>query len=345
MTQGAVIGWDLGGAHVKLARSTAAGRLTHIAQHSCPLWKGIHQLDTVMTELSAAFDLRHHRHALTMTGELADIFPNRRQGVHELLQHFLLHVDDTSVRVYSMSKGLRTVEYAGTNTADVASANWHATATLVARQCPDALLLDVGSTTTDIISVRRGKVDARGRTDGERLRSGELLYSGVVRTPLIAVAEHIPFDGDWQTAAAELFATIGDVYILTGQLRPKHYQAPTADGAGVTPKECARRLARMLGRDVTDEALATWQQLAQYFAGVHADMIRRAVERALSRRPRTSTMPIVGAGCGRFLARAIARQLRRPYHDVAAFLRPPARLKEMAAICAPAVAVARLLLP
>ena len=37
---------------------------------------------------------------------------------------------------------------------DVASANWHATASLVAKLMGDGLFVDMGSTTTDLIPIR-----------------------------------------------------------------------------------------------------------------------------------------------------------------------------------------------
>ena len=56
-------------------------------------------------------------------------------------------------------------------------ANWHAGAALIARYCREALLIDMGSTTTDIIPIVAGAVAARGYTDAERLTTGELAYA------------------------------------------------------------------------------------------------------------------------------------------------------------------------
>ena len=64
---------------------------------------------------------------------------------------------------------------------DIASANWHACAALIAGKHTSALFVDLGSTTTDIVPIVDGKVAARGYTDAQRLAAGELIYTGLVR--------------------------------------------------------------------------------------------------------------------------------------------------------------------
>ncbi len=339
---GGIIGWDIGGAHVKFAALAADGRLREVAQLPCPLWRGLDRLEAVLLDLNRRYDLSAYRHALTMTGELVDLFPDRRRGVRALLRTFLKHAGRAHVLVYTMSAGLRTVDSARRHLEAVASANWHATAAMVARRCPEAVLVDIGSTTTDIVRIRRGRVDARGCSDGDRLQAQELLYTGVVRTPVMAVVRQVPFRGEWQGVAAEWFANMGDVYRLTGQLPSRHYQSATADGRGLGPAECARRLARMLGRDAAEATAAQWRQLARHVASEQLRQVRAGLERVLSRRRSGDAVTIVGAGCGRFIARDLARRLQCPYTELAALVPVPARWREMATVCAPALAVARL---
>lgn len=337
-----ILGWDIGGAHVKLACLAADGRLREVMQLPCPLWQGLDRLEAVLLDLDRRYELTAYRHALTMTGELVDLFPDRRRGVRTLLQTFIRHAGRAHVRVYTMSAGLCTVAIARRCPEAVASANWHATAAMVARRCPEAVLVDIGSTTTDIVPVRRGRVDALGGSDGERLRQQELVYTGVVRTPVMAVARQVPFGGQWQGVAAEWFANMGDVYRLTGQLPSRHYQSATADGRGLSPVDCARRLARMLGRDADEATAAGWRRLARHLATEQLQQIRTALERVLSRRPAGDAVTVVGAGCGRFIARELARRLQCPYTEWATLMRVPARWRETATVCAPALAVARL---
>jgi len=66
--------------------------------------------------------------------------------------------------------------------------------------------------------LKDGKAQPRGYADSERLQYGELVYSGVVRTSLMALATTAPFAGEWVGIMAEHFATTADVYRITGEL-------------------------------------------------------------------------------------------------------------------------------
>ena len=119
---------------------------------------------------------------------------------------------------------------------------------------PDGLLVDIGTTTTDLVPLKSGAVAARFYSDGERLAGGELIYTGAVRTPVMAVARTAPFNGRMQRIAAERFATMADVWRLVGELPHDADPYPTPDRMGKSTQESAARLARMLGRDLTTPA-------------------------------------------------------------------------------------------
>ena len=77
-----VIGWDIGGVHLKAARAED-GRVTKVAQYASPLRSGTERLLQAFAE--AKKDLgRADRHVITMTGELADTFSSRAEGVEQL---------------------------------------------------------------------------------------------------------------------------------------------------------------------------------------------------------------------------------------------------------------------
>jgi uncharacterized hydantoinase/oxoprolinase family protein len=119
-------------------------------------------------------------------------------------------------------------------------------------------------------------------------------------------------------------------------------QQATADGRGKSDGDSARRLARMLGRDTDPSDLAPWRQLAWRLSERQSGKLLEASERVLSRRVLADDAPVVGAGVGRFLARRLAGQLRRPYVDFSELVSGEAQATEWAARCAPAAAVAVL---
>ena len=175
-----VIGWDIGGAHLKAAR-VKHGRVEAVVQAATPLWLGLDSLHAAFDALSAQLG-RADRHVITMTGELCDAFPSRREGVAGLAAIAANHLAPAAPSLYAGRAGFVELGEAASHAVDIASANWHASAALVALKLPDALFIDIGSTTTDIIPIVAGQVAAVGYTDAERLAAGELIYTGMTRS-------------------------------------------------------------------------------------------------------------------------------------------------------------------
>ena len=336
-----VLGWDIGGAHLKVAAVDRNGKVIQAMQLACPLWLGLDRLDAAIAAALEAVP-ESGAHALTMTGELTDFFRNRAEGVKSILARFAEQVPVSRILVYAGPAGFLTPGEAARKTGAVASANWAASAELVASILPDALFVDIGSTTTDLVPIRGGVMRIRGFSDADRLSCEELVYTGVVRTPIMALAERIPFDGQWIPAMAEYFATTADVYRLTGELPDDADQLPAADNAGKTVRDSARRLARMIGRDLESAPLAQWKQCARQLGDLHLRQITQACERVLSRTVAIDRSPVVGAGTGRFVARKLASLLGRRYRDFDSLIETAPVAASRASSCAPAVAVALL---
>ena len=334
------IGWDLGGANVKLA-SIEDGRVRSVAQIPCPIVPERRKFDAAV-EAALPLIALPALHAVTMTGELSDVFGDRAEGVAYLVDLMLEVVGAQPLLIYAGEAGFLAPEDAKRHTLEVASANWHAAASLVARHHAAGLLVDVGTTTTDLIPIKAGTVAARGATDAERLTEGELLYTGVVRTPVMAVAHSAPFRGRVQRIVAERFATMADVWRLASDLPDDADPYPAADQRGKSPAESAARLARMLGRDASEAKLAEWTALAWYFADCQLAEMEHAARNLAERDAFPPAAPVIGAGCGRFVAKRLADRAGRPYLNFSDLIDAAPEAREMAACCAPAVAVALL---
>jgi probable H4MPT-linked C1 transfer pathway protein len=336
-----VLGWDIGGAHLKVAAVDRKGRVVQVVQLPCPLWLGLEHLDHAIAVALAEMP-RARLHAVTMTGELTDFFRSRAQGVKTIIERFAMQAPVDRTYLYAGPAGFLTPQNTVKKTDAVASANWAASAQLVASLLPDALFVDIGSTTTDLVPIRGGLLMIRGFSDADRLACEELVYTGVLRTPLMALADRIPFDGQWIPAMAEYFATTADVYRLTGELLEGADQLPAADNGGKTVRDSARRLARMIGRDFESAPLAQWKRCARHLADLQLWQIRQACERVLSQSDAVDRSPVVGAGTGRFVARKLAAQLGRRYRDFDSLIDAAPDAASWASNCAPAVAVALL---
>jgi (4-(4-[2-(gamma-L-glutamylamino)ethyl]phenoxymethyl)furan-2-yl)methanamine synthase len=218
----------------------------------------------------------------------------------------------------------------------------------VATRWPDAVVVDIGSTTTDLTVLRAGRINAAGMSDAQRLASGALVYQGVVRTPLCVLAQRVPFEGQQVNVMNEFFATTADVYRLTGELDPAHDQQATADHAAKDLPATRQRLARMIGRDGHEAGTDAWLMLANFWRGAQVGEIAGQLARVLAAAGTNANAPIVGAGCGDFLAAELAARSGRPYLRFAEVAVPPGKaqhapgLAAWAQVCAPAVAVAWL---
>lgn len=340
MPTDATIGWDLGGAHLKAARLSHDGRIERTIQLPCALWQGIDRLrwaiDRALNDLGPARD-----HALTMTGELTDLFSKREAGVAAILGTMSDFLPGTRLRVYAGEAGFVEPPAALAQYSKIASANWRATAQLVATCVPDAIVLDIGSTTTDIVPVAGSRVRARGTDDASRLASQELLYLGVVRTPLMALSARWPFDGGWTGICNEHFATTADVYRLTDELPTDADLHATPDNGPKDFDASARRLARMIGRDLEAASRDAWIRLADWLRTTQIELTEAAITRIASSGYPDRDAPLVSAGAGGFLARAIADRCGRMFVDFAEMLgcSPDAGC---VSTCAPAVSVALL---
>ena len=341
-----MIGLDVGGAHLKAALFDETGTLRDLDQWPCPLWQGLDRLEEAVAAVLARWG-RPRLAAATMTGELADLFDDRADGVRRITAVLRAALPATGISVFAGPRGLVPAEAVPDHAEAVASANWYATA-LLAAAAGDGVLVDVGSTTTDIVPLRDGGPCHAGYSDAERLESGELVYTGVVRTPVMAVAGTVPHAGRWRRLMAELFATMADVHRLAGTLPEGADQHPTADGRDRGIEASARRLLRMVGDDFGDgleaDSLPAARRLASHLAERQLRHIDDALDQVLSRGVVADSPPLVGAGVGRALVRRLAERRGLPYRDFEAHLPVAPDLRERVGWFAPAVSVGWLAL-
>ncbi len=341
-----IIGWDIGGAHVKAVLINSTGQIIAVYQQPCPLWKGLDQLHQAVYAILQQLPDKNHGHAITMTGELVDLFDNRDHGVRQIIQTLLELLRPAELQVFAGVEGLILANHIEARHYPlIASANWLASATFVARKLGSGLFVDCGSTTTDILLLNENKVQAEGYTDYQRLVSQELIYTGIVRTAVMAVTQTATDQGKTIGLMAEYFATMADVYRVTGELNDIHDQTDTADGAEKSITASARRLSRMIGCDFHTHELTRWRHFAENIRARQLQQIQRGCATQLSRYKLLKGSPLIGAGVGRFLVKDIAFNLGRPYLDFSDLLPAPAMDLSLAtADCAPAAAIAYLAL-
>lgn len=335
-----ITGWDIGGAHLKVARCDLQGNIIQVLQFSCPLWKGISYLQDAITSVQQQLNNRDDLAAITMTGELVDIFKDRESGVQQILECICNFIPTNKISVYAGDDRYLSINEAKQQWQYIASQNWQASTHFAASKIANALFIDIGSTTCDIIAIKDNIASPNGYSDFERQSTRELLYTGAIRTPLIALANSAPFNGIDIGLAAEVFATTGDCWCLLKQLDANIIQDTSSDGQPWQSTDCINRIARLLGTDANQAPESHWQQLAHWFAEQQLQHVTKAILHVLSSHSELAVdAPIIGAGIGRFIAKACAQRLNRPYHDLHELL---GSSDTLISDHAPAVAVALL---
>lgn len=285
-----IVGVDIGGANLKYADVDR-----YASSRSFPMWRQPNQLASVLAD-----DLRRIRGidalAVTMTGELADCFADRSVGVDHIVNHTCQAAEQLDIQMvafYGVDGRFRDAVQARQDVDCVAAANWHALASFVAKQvASDATLIDVGSTTTDIIPIADGCVATAAMTDFDRLGERSLIYVGCQRTPVCALVDQLQFRGQMRDVMNEVFATIDDARLVLGTVPEDSQDRDSADGQPRTRCCAANRLARMIGLDRRLISPADAQELAR-------DVLRSArqrIGRRLQELPSTSVIVVSGHG-------------------------------------------------
>ncbi|QWF69965.1 H4MPT-linked C1 transfer pathway protein [Methylomonas paludis] len=339
-----IIGWDIGGAHVKAACLNPAAEVLHVTQLACPLWKGIGYLHSAVASYLLTLPAGSYSHFITMTGELADCFNSRVEGVDTIIRVMQQHLSQQQIWIYASQFGfLSPAEIQPSHYMAIASVNWLASAELAAKACQFGLFVDTGSTTTDIVLIENQQLQVKGYSDYQRLVSGELLYTGVIRSAVMAVAQQAEFNGQNMGLMTEYFATMADVYRVCGDLDEAHDQADTADGAEKTLQASARRLSRLTGYEFSQSDWPLWQAFALTLKNRQKQLIWQSCAQQLQRSSQTGVAELCGAGVGRFLLQEIAAEQGLIYRDFNQLFKSPALSAQIdAGDCAPAVAVAYL---
>ena len=298
-THPAVLGWDIGGVNTKVARLHDGSDGPALRSTSLPfeVKRGAAGLGSILEQAARSVGGGPGDwHAVTMTAELSQAFRTKREGVGSVLDALESAFPDCVLHVYTVDGGFLTPAEARGSPLAVSAANWAATAALVSRSTPTCVLVDIGTTSTDIIPIVDGRIVAQGRTDPERLLSGELVYTGALRTPVEALAREVPLWGGSAGVAADGFAVAGDVYLWLERLQPGDYTCPTPDGRPPTRESAGDRLARVVCGDremIDDRAI---DDIATALARAQTETVGRAIERVLHRCRSINTAVVTGLG-------------------------------------------------
>jgi probable H4MPT-linked C1 transfer pathway protein len=221
-----------------------------------------------------------------------------------------------------------------------AAANWCATAKLVAETFSTGLFIDTGSTTTDIIPFQDGFVLTFGKNDLDRLISGELIYTGALRTNVAAIVTHVPVKNRMVRICPEYFAISADVHLALGHITSEDYSCETPDGREKTKEFALERLARTICADIELLKIEELETFAKYIHSKQITEINNGIKRVITNDMKEidQELECVITGIGKdFLAKAAAQKVGiKKFHDLDEIW------KGDLALCAPSAAIAIL---
>jgi probable H4MPT-linked C1 transfer pathway protein len=292
-----IAGLDIGGANTDLAvvEFTTSGVIKNVRTdyEYLPMWMEKEKLGAVIqTMLGPDFE-DIDAIGVSMTAELVDAYHTKREGVVDIASK-VMEVMEVSLGFVGQNGIMEYHQVLG-NPLDVAAANWIATAPLAAMIAPNSIMVDTGSTTTDIIPIKEGKECARGRSDLERLATGELVYTGLLRTNVATLVDRIPLHDLWVRVASELFAITADVHLILGNIMEEDYTCPPPDMGLKSPEDCMQRMARVICADLE---LLEVEEVEEMAAFIYRHQLARVAEAILEVSNYNELEEIVTTGVG-----------------------------------------------
>ena len=280
-----IAGFDIGGANTDLAViDFEDGEIKNMEVDFAylPMWSNNDDLSHVLVELIENICPVSEIDAvgISMTAELVDAYDTKKDGVLDIVKK--CEETFTCPIAYVGVDGMISKSEIEKDPLKAAAANWIATAQIATLISDNCIFIDTGSTTTDIIPIKEGHECAIGKSDFDRSATGELVYTGTLRTNLASFLDKVEINGKEYRVASELFAQTADVYMVLDLITEDDYICDTFDGEGKSKIDCARRIARVVCADLEmlsmDDIVEMSEVIHQKQIAQIADGLKQVVE-------------------------------------------------------------------
>ena len=327
-----IASFDIGGANTDLAvlEFNESGTIIDIRtdRRYLPMWTKKNKLVETLLELLGQDRPEIDAVGVCITAELADAYKTKTEGVLHIARNILnvmniLQTPSKNQKIRSNTSielpigfvglnGIMNYKEVEKNPMKIAAANWIATAALASFISPNCILVDTGSTTTDIIPIKNGMECAKGRSDLERLATGELVYTGILRTNLATQVDKVPLGQNCVRVASELFSITADVHIVLENISEEDYISDTPDGAGKSKRDCLRRISRIVCADLDLISQYDGEKMANYIYQKQLERVAEALQE-ISERENLDEVVVTGLGMdiiGRNAAKILGLKVR-----------------------------------
>ena len=251
---------------------------------------------------------------ITTTAELSDAFYTKREGIEYICNNLESVFLKNEIKFITVNGEFISINESKNKYMDISASNWIATSLVFGEREKLGILLDMGSTTLDIIPIKNGIPVTIGKTDVERLLNSELFYSGILRQPIATIIQNVPFRNTMCPISFERFALVADVYLILGLISEEQYTCDTSDDRGKTIEESYARLSRIVCGDPEVISKKEILEMAKYIHESHEKLIMEKIRRAIDYFTRRFITPtskirfnITGLGANVILKQALEK--------------------------------------
>lgn len=280
-----IIGLDIGGANtdcsiIEIDEDKNIISMIHEREYF-PMWKDNDKLKEFLHNLCKN-DTDIDVVCVSMTAELSDGYVSKKEGVNDISQKIMDVFPNKKVYFVTFD-GLKSYAELQKNLLSAAAANWIGTSEIIKYIEKDCIFMDIGSTTIDIIPIKNKKEIASGHSDLERLSTGELIYTGMLRTNPASIVHTVPIHDKKTRVSSELFTITADIHRILGNIHEDDYTCTTPDGNDKDITSCKRRLSRLVCADLDtleDEEII---KLAKYIEKKQIEQIHSGLMEVVDR--------------------------------------------------------------
>jgi len=276
-----IMGLDIGGANTDCCIYNINDdkcELIKTNKEYLPMWNNKEELESCLERFKKYEKLDVV--IVTTTAELSDGYKSKEEGIHDITKKVMNVFNEEDIFFVTFN-GLKDYEYVKENPLDMAAANWIATSHLIANIKKDCIFMDMGTTTTDIIPIKDSHEIAEGHSDLERLCSGELVYSGMLRTNIATIVNQIPVKNTFASVSSELFTITADLYRILNDITEEEYICDTPDNKAKDILSCKRRLSRLVCAQLDDFDDKEILEIAKYVKNEQVEQISKSLEKVV----------------------------------------------------------------
>ena len=305
------IGWDIGGANTKICVFDSNFNIIRVECININIWSNFIELNNLFNKISKDYSLDIISNYITITAESCDNFSDRKNGILSILKncnsfilgHKLFYTNQDRYIDFDSAKNNPEILY---------STNWILTSKFVNKSDNIHLIIDIGSTTTDLIYKN---IDVEENiNDHLRLINNTLLYAGVIRTPISMLLNKVSYFSKSIPLVNEVFSTTGDVFNLTNDINFEKLDYLGADNLEYSKENSFKRLARSIGLDYQKEMQSEIIKISHMIKKELANIIFKKIKLLYGDELKNITMSSIGEGS--FLAKHLAHEHKLNYFSI-----------------------------